>query len=173
MCVKPKCLIFFLELYQFNQNKVICYIFHNRNLKLCPVPAMYVLDHSKSMLINHNITSRLHFDCHTMQTLVISTCPKYKMSSCPPWWIHRYVSIIYTLKAKDRRFDNFVVTDGICRNDNLRCHQWRQSCRIDDLFFSVHVLSLYIFNQCSWQVHFDGLVQDCINSSNGVTTVLY
>ena len=33
-----------------------------------------------------------------------------------------------------------VVTGGTvsCRNDNLRCHQWRQSCQIDNLLFSVY-----------------------------------
>ena len=31
-----------------------------------------------------------------------------------------------------------VITGGTvsCHNDNLRCHQWRQSCQIDDLLFS-------------------------------------
>ena len=45
-----------------------------------------------------------------------------------------------TLKTKGRQFDNFVVTGGTvsCRHDNLRCHQWRQSCQIDDLLFSVN-----------------------------------
>ena len=44
-----------------------------------------------------------------------------------------------TLTTKSRHFDNFVVTCGTvsCRNDNLRCHQGRQSCQIDDLLFSV------------------------------------
>ena len=34
---------------------------------------------------------------------------------------------------------NFVVIDGTvsCLNDNLRCHQWRQSCQVDYLLFSV------------------------------------
>ena len=38
-------------------------------------------------------------------------------------------------EKKDRQFDNFVVTGGTvsCRNDNLWCHQSRQSCQIDDL----------------------------------------
>ena len=41
----------------------------------------------------------------------------------------------YSLKTKDRQFDNVVVTGGTvsCPNDNLWCHQWRQSCEIDDL----------------------------------------
>ena len=46
---------------------------------------------------------------------------------------------VYSLKTKDRQFDNVVVTGGTisCHNDNLWCHQWRQSCQIDDLLFSV------------------------------------
>ena len=34
-----------------------------------------------------------------------------------------------------QHFDNIVVTGGTvsCHNDNLWCHQWRQSCQIDDL----------------------------------------
>ena len=46
---------------------------------------------------------------------------------------------ICSLETKGRQFDNFVATGGTvsCLNDNLRCHQWRQSCRIGDLSFSV------------------------------------
>ena len=38
---------------------------------------------------------------------------------------------------KNRHFDYFVDIGGIvsCQNDCLRCHQWWQSCRIDNLFF--------------------------------------
>ena len=38
-----------------------------------------------------------------------------------------------------RPTENFVVIGGTvsCRNDNLWCQQWRQSCQIDDLLFSV------------------------------------
>ena len=45
----------------------------------------------------------------------------------------------FSLKTKDHQLDNFVITGGTvsCRHDNLRCHQWRQSCQIDDLFFSM------------------------------------
>ena len=45
---------------------------------------------------------------------------------------------VQTLKTKDRQFDNFVVIGGTvsCHYDNSRCHQLRQSCRIDDLLFS-------------------------------------
>ena len=37
----------------------------------------------------------------------------------------------HSLKIKHRQFDNVVVTGGtvICHNDNLWCHQWRQSFR--------------------------------------------
>ena len=43
------------------------------------------------------------------------------------------------LKTKGRQFDNFVVISDTlsCHNDNLRCHQLRQSCQIDNLLFSV------------------------------------
>ena len=42
------------------------------------------------------------------------------------------------LKTKCLQFDNIVITGGTvsCHNDNLLCHQWRQSCQIDYLFFS-------------------------------------
>ena len=35
------------------------------------------------------------------------------------------------------QFDNFVATGGTvsCHSDNLRCHQWRQSCQSDGLLF--------------------------------------
>ena len=47
----------------------------------------------------------------------------------------------HSLRIKDCQFDNFVVTGGTvsCRYDNIRCHQSRQSCQIDDLLFSVFV----------------------------------
>ena len=47
------------------------------------------------------------------------------------------MEIIRTLKTKGHQFDNFVVIDGTisCRYDNLRCHQWRQRCQIDNLLF--------------------------------------
>ena len=43
------------------------------------------------------------------------------------------------LKTKGCQFDNFVVTGDTVssRNDNLRCHQRRQSLQIDNLMFSV------------------------------------
>ena len=46
--------------------------------------------------------------------------------------------IVPNTENKGRQFDNFVVTGGTvsCHN-NLRCHQWRQSCQIDILLFSV------------------------------------
>ena len=45
----------------------------------------------------------------------------------------------YSLNTKDRQFDNVVITGGTvsCHKDNLWCPQWRQSCQIDDLLFSV------------------------------------
>ena len=42
-------------------------------------------------------------------------------------------------KQEGRQFDNFVVT-GVtvsCHCDNLRWHQWWQSCQIDNLLFSM------------------------------------
>ena len=45
----------------------------------------------------------------------------------------------YSLKTKDRQFDNVVVTGGTVsyHKDNLCCPQWQQSCQIEDLLFSV------------------------------------
>ena len=55
-----------------------------------------------------------------------------------PWRIF-YMNTLSTLKTKDHPFYNFVITAGTvsCHYDNLLCCQWRQSCQIDDLLFSV------------------------------------
>ena len=52
---------------------------------------------------------------------------------------HEAISWCVILKTKGRQFDNFVVIGGTvsCRNDNLRCHQCRPNCQIDNLLFSV------------------------------------
>ena len=57
-------------------------------------------------------------------------------TSCRDWLHDR---VLGSLKTKDYQFDNFVVTGGTvsCHNDNLQCHQWWQSCQLDDLLFSV------------------------------------
>ena len=49
-------------------------------------------------------------------------------------------TVMHVKTMKGRQFDDFVVAGGTlsCRNDNLRCHQWRQTCQIDDLLFSVN-----------------------------------
>ena len=49
--------------------------------------------------------------------------------------------VCITLKARDRRFDGFVVTGGAvgCHYDNLRRRRLRRGCRIDDFLFSVYV----------------------------------
>ena len=56
-----------------------------------------------------------------------AACPgtKYKL------WA---LIVVETLKSKGRQLDNPVVTGGTssCHNDNPWCHQWRQSCQIDD-----------------------------------------
>ena len=46
---------------------------------------------------------------------------------------------LQTLKTNGRQFDNLVVAGGTvsCHNDNLRCHQWRGGCQIDDILVSV------------------------------------
>ena len=48
----------------------------------------------------------------------------------------------WTLRTKDCQFDSFVVAGGTvsCHYDNLRCHQSRQSCPIDDRLFSMNVI---------------------------------
>ena len=52
---------------------------------------------------------------------------------------HMCSTIVISLKTKGRQFDNFAVTGGTvsCRNDNLRCNQWRQSCQIGKLLLYV------------------------------------
>ena len=46
----------------------------------------------------------------------------------------------HTLKTKNCHDANFFVTvgTGFCPNDNLRCHQWRQSWHYDISWFAVH-----------------------------------
>ena len=64
---------------------------------------------------------------------------------------HSLEGTITTLKTKDRQFDNFVVIDGTvsCHYDNLRCHQWRQSCQIDNLsFFSEAIPKMSVVQTC-------------------------
>ena len=60
-----------------------------------------------------------------------------------------------TLDTKGRQYDNFVFIGGTvsCRNENL---WWRQTCQIDDLYFSkievqaiFDLLSLQLCNSCS------------------------
>ena len=56
------------------------------------------------------------------------------------WW--REVQY-HDVEHWKQKVANLVVT-GVTvsrRHDNIRCHQWRQSCQIDDLLFSVRVLS--------------------------------
>ena len=51
------------------------------------------------------------------------------------WW-----PSLISIENKSRQFDNLVVTGGTvsCPIGNLQCHQWRQSCKVDDLsVFSV------------------------------------
>ena len=47
-----------------------------------------------------------------------------------------------TMKSEGRKDANFVVTGstGGCHNDNLRCHQWRQSWHLDNSQFSVMLM---------------------------------
>ena len=59
------------------------------------------------------------------------------------------VCVPYSRKTTDHQFDSCVVTDGTpsCHLNNLRCHQWRQSCQTDDPFFVVVVSSVAM---CGW-----------------------
>ena len=54
-------------------------------------------------------------------------------------WTWPMLVLTFPLKIKDRQFDKFVITGGTvsCPNDNLQCHQWWQSCQLDDLLFSL------------------------------------
>ena len=60
-------------------------------------------------------------------------------------YLSRIISV--TLKTKSCRNANFDVTGGTvgCHNDNLRCHQWRQSWHYDNSWFSVYVNSTLWF----------------------------
>ena len=57
-------------------------------------------------------------------------------------YLSRIISV--TLKTKSCRNANIDVTGGTvgCHNDNLRCHQWRQSWHYDNSWFSVYVNSI-------------------------------
>ena len=54
--------------------------------------------------------------------------------------IHSSTQLSHSLKRKYGQFDNFVVNGGTvsCHYDNLWCHQWRQSCQLDDFLLSVN-----------------------------------
>ena len=70
------------------------------------------------------------------EKLVTLNLPKRIAFYCSCRWTETVSMILKSLKTIGRQFDNFVVTGGSCHHDNLRCHQWRQSCRIDNLLFS-------------------------------------
>ena len=78
---------------------------------------------------------------------VCATCPGIVLGMVGPGNERRYFvpnvssSLISGSEKKYNQFDNFVVSDGTvsCRNDNLRCHKWHQSCQIGDILFSVWV----------------------------------
>ena len=48
------------------------------------------------------------------------------------------VKAVQALKTKGHQFGNFVTIGGTvsCHNNKLQCHQWWQSCQIDDLLYS-------------------------------------
>ena len=71
-----------------------------------------------------------------------------------------------TLKTKDPQFDNIVITGGTvsCHNDNLQCHQWGQSCQIDDLMFSVIISVLAYLISVSTRGHHQEVASDILLS---------
>ena len=80
-------------------------------------------------------------------------------------YLSRIISV--TLKTKSCRNANFDVIGGTvgCHNDNLRCHQWRQSWHYDNSWFSVYVNSTLWFthilrnaNNCNYVL----LMFDCM-----------
>ena len=80
------------------------------------------------------------------EKLVTLNLPKRIVFYCSCRWTETVSMILKSLKTIGRQFDNFVVTGGSCHHDNLRCHQWRQSCRIDNLLFSaIRIKSGYWF----------------------------
>ena len=89
-------------------------------------------DHSQKGVTDRQTDRRAENTIHRAKYNFKRTCVNTK----PENLMHRK-------QKKDRQFDNFVVTDGIVngRNANLRCHQWRQSCQIDDRLFSVFHMS--------------------------------
>ena len=79
------------------------------------------------------------------------------------WIVHSLhansLELLHALKTNGRQFDNFFVICGAlsCRNDNLRCHQWWQSCQIDGcLFFSavmfLHRMYLELVSQTTYDM---------------------
>ena len=79
------------------------------------------------------------------------------MGVLPRWALCHTLPSTKSLKTKCRQFDNFVVTVS-CHNDNLRCHQLRQSCQIDDLLFSMKLT--YVLMLSAWCVfHVFGCVK--------------
>ena len=64
------------------------------------------------------------------------------------------------MKSKGHQFDNFVIIGGTvsCRNDNLRCHRWWESCQIDDIWFSVTICLSATVNIKPWGTSADYVV---------------
>ena len=58
-----------------------------------------------------------------------------------------FIVMKQTIANLTGQFDHFVVTGGTvcCCNDNWRCHQWRQSCQIDDLLSLLFHKVRYIY----------------------------
>ena len=78
------------------------------------------------------------------------------------YWNQIKSLITLTITDNKGQFDNFVVTGGTvsCRNDNLRCHRWQQSCQIDDLLFSVIVFNYTVhFLNILWNVFYNGTLK--------------
>ena len=93
---------------------------------------------SNSSISCNNIIHKVNLQQPSNVILMQCASKKNSTGQQPLVWI-------FTKNDTDRQFDNVVVTGGTvsCHNDNLWCHQWRQSCQIDDLFKP-------LFSVCLW-----------------------
>ena len=87
------------------------------------------------LIFTHNLY--YPYDPHPLTPMTPSTSINGSMQNCG---ISSALAMeLQTLKTKGPQFEKFVITGGTvsCHYDNLRCRQWRQSCQINDLLFSV------------------------------------
>ena len=66
------------------------------------------------------------------------------------------------MKTKERQFDNFAVTGGtVSRYENLRYHQWRQSCQIDNILLTASLFQVMSCRRTGEETLPETMINDC------------